>query len=189
MYIIEKYKEKEGHIFRVLVIQIQSPDQVLTDGEGSIHQALIAENLAQSTGLYFYRFAILENPQAFSKIGEVSKGDTISMRQKRGWLSPAHDFDSYLNKGVHADILATTEANPMYFVFYEFDVLKSFPKIDMMATFEKHHKRFGRSTKTSEQNTAFNKLGLSMIWYDLAFNEVLEMKFPSGKCYSDIDSR
>lgn len=44
-------------------------------------------------------------------------------------------------------MLKVNEQNPMYFVFYEFDVEASFPKIDEILVFEKHLKHFGCSTR------------------------------------------
>jgi len=192
MHVVEKYKEKDGNAYSVLVVRIVSPDQVLTGGSGSIHQALIAENVAESIGLYFYRFAKLKNPQAFSKIGEVSRKGGVIERKNRGWLAPKSYGDSYLKpstngepKMVYSDVLAATEVNPMYFVFYEFDIENSFPKIDEIAAFSKHIKHFGRTTRNREQANTFDKLGSNLIWHDGAFSEVLELKLPSGVHYSD----
>lgn len=192
MHVVEKYKEKNGCVYRVLVVRIDSPTHVLSISKDSIHQALIDENMAASVGLYFYRFTTLEDPKAFTKIGEVSREGGVIVRKHRGWLAPESYGDSYLKlsksgnqKAVYSDVQAVTEANPMYFVFYEFDVENSFPKIDEIAAFSKHISHFGRTTRNKEQANTFDKLGRNLVWYDGAFNEVLEMKLPSGRRYSD----
>ena len=193
MHIVEKYKEQSDRAYRVLVVRIISPAQVLSDGKGSIHKALIDEKMRNSVGLYFYRFAKLEEPKAFSKIGEVSRNGGVIVRKNRGWLAPSSYGDSYkgLSKGsnahkvVYSDVLSVTDVNPMYFVFYEFDVENSFPKIDEIAAFAKHVSHFGRSTRNKERAHTFVRLGCNLIWHDDAFFEVLEMKLPSGIRYAD----
>lgn len=190
MHIAEQYKELNGRSYRVLVVRINSPDQVLQGGEGSIHAALMSEGLASAVGLYFYRFRDLPEPKAFSKIGEVSRREGVIMRKERGWLKASTYGDSYLKpnkkgvlKAIYADIQAVTAANPMYFTFYEFDPFSSFPKIDEIAAFAKHQRRFGRTTRNKEQANTFDELGRNLIWYSDAFDEVFDMKLPSGLSY------
>lgn len=192
MHAVEKYKEINGHSYRVLVVRIDSPTQILSTSKDSIHQALVDENMAKSVGLYFYRFATLEDPKAFTKIGEVSREGGVIVRKHRGWLAPASYDDSYLKlsksgdqKALYSDVQAVTKTNPMYFVFYEFDVENSFPKIDEIAAFSKHVSHFGRTTRNNEHANTFDKIGSNLVWYAGAFNEVLEMKLPSGRKYVD----
>lgn len=190
MHITEQYKQFNGRGYRVLVAKIQSPDQVLKAGEASIHAALLEEGLAGAIGLYFYRFRDLREPQAFSKIGEVSRREGVIVRKQRGWLATNKYGDSYLKpstngvqKVIYSDVQAVTTANPMYFTFYEFDVANSFPKIDEIAAFAKHHQHFGRTTRNKEQANTFDELGRNLVWYDAAFDEVLALRMPSGALY------
>lgn len=157
MHIVEKYKKCNGRSYRVLVVKIVSHAQVLTSTSGSIHEALTSERLASSIGLYFYRFAKLRDPEAFTKIGEVSREGGVIVRKQRGWLAPNTYGDSYLKPGrngtskiIHSDLLSVTTEDPMYFVFYEFDVENSFPKIDEISAFSKHVAHFGRTTRNRD---------------------------------------
>jgi hypothetical protein len=192
MHVVETYKQSAGTAYRVLVARISSPNQVLQAGAGSIHHALESECLGNSVGLYFYRFHTLKAPEAFTKIGEVSRQGGVIVRKKRGWLAPQSYGDSYLKgsttgaqKGVHSDVLGVTDTDPMYFVFYQFDVENSFPKIDEMAAFAKHVQHFGRSTRNREPANTFSSLGRNLIWHPNAFEEVLKMQLPSGRTYSE----
>ncbi len=176
----------------MLVAKIVSQAQVLTSNSTSIHEALTTEGLAGSIGLYFYRFAKLKDPQAFTKIGEVSREGGVIVRKQRGWLAPNTYGDSYLKPGrngiskiIHSDLLSVTAEDPMYFVFYEFDVENSFPKIDEIAAFSKHVTHFGRTTRNREQANTFANLGRNLVWHDAAFEQVLQMKLPSGKSFEN----
>lgn len=71
-----------------MVVKVVDPAQVLASGPGSIHEALGDEGVGTSIGLYFYRFANLENRGAFTKIGEVSRSEGVRIRKHRGWLAP-----------------------------------------------------------------------------------------------------
>lgn len=191
-HIIETYKRVDDHQYRVLVVRITSPQQVLSAGSDSIHQALETEGLTESVGLYFYRFAELPDPQAFTKIGEVSREDGVIVRKQRGWLAPPSYGDSYLkpstagaSKVIHTDVLAASAATPLYFTYYEFDVESSFPKIDEIAAFQKHKAHFGRSTRNREAVNTFSRLGRNLVWYDQSFSEVLELRLPSGATYRE----
>jgi len=195
MHVIETYKRRSEAEFKVLVARIVSPTQVLQAGTNSIHSALTDEGLGDSVGLYFYRFANLEQWGAFTKIGEVSRAEGIIVRKQRGWLAPDTYGDSYLKastkgeqKQVYSDVMLTTENNPMYFVFYQFDVENSFPKIDEMAAFSKHGQHFGRSTRNREPTNTFSSLGRSLVWHEPAFKEVLELRLPSGRGYHEAFS-
>jgi hypothetical protein len=188
---VETYKIQDEVEYRVLVVRITSPLQVLGCGPGSIHEALRTEGLDTSVGLYFYRFQNLPTPQAFSKIGEVSREEGVIVRKQRGWLAPSTYGDSYLKssrsgirKVIHSDVLNVTEKNPMYFTFYEFDVEASFPKIDEILAFKKHLDYFGRSTRNKESVNTFSRLGRKLVWYEKSFSEVLNMSLPSGLTYS-----
>lgn len=191
-HIVETYKSADAHHYRVIVVRITSPQQVLTAGPGSIHESLVTEGLAESVGIYFYRFAELEEPQAFTKIGEVSREGGVIVRKQRGWLAPATYGDSYLKpstsgvrKGIHTDVLAASAVNPMYFTFYEFDVEEAFPKIDEIAAFQKHVSHFGRSTRNRETANTFSRLGRNLVWHENSFSEVLGLRLPSGTSYAD----
>ena len=191
-HVIQTYKTVGNRLYRVLVVRITSSQQLLKNGPDSIHKAIENEGLGASIGLYFYRFAELPAPQAFSKIGEVSREDGVIVRKRRGWLTPATYGDSYLKpsstgvrKAIYTDALATTPENPMYFTYYEFDVEASFPKIDEIAAFQMHIGHFGRSTRNREAANTFARLGRKLVWYEPAFNEVLELRFPSGESYEE----
>jgi hypothetical protein len=192
MHVVETYKRRGEAIFKVLVTKIVSPAQVLQAGTGSIHSVLTDEGLGNSIGIYFYRFANLERWGAFTKIGEVSRAEGVIVRKQRGWLAPNTYGDSYLKastkgerKQVHSDVMLTTKDDPMYFVFYQFDVENSFPKIDEMVAFAKHGQHFGRSTRNREQANTFSSLGRSLVWHEPAFNEVLDLRLPSGRGYHE----
>lgn len=190
MHVAEKYKELDGRGYKVLAVKMTSPDQVLQSAQGSIHASLAAEGLSHSIGIYFYRFEDLPKPEAFSKIGEVSRREGVLVRKQRGWLSTPKYGDSYLKpstsgelKTIYSDVKLISTSNPMYFVFYEFDVLRSFPKIDEIAAFAKHRSHFGRGTRNKEQPNTFEQLGSALVWHSSAFDEVLAMKLPSGLSY------
>ena len=190
-HVVETYTIKDDIEYRVLVVRITSPSQVLDCGPRSIHDALRAEGLDTSVGLYFYRFQNLPTPPAFSKIGEVSREGGVIVRKHRGWLAPNTYGDSYLKfsrdgvrKVIHSDVLDVNEQNPMYFIFYEFDVEASFPKIDEISAFKRHLDHFGRSTRNKESVNTFSRLGSKLVWYEKSFNEVLNMSLPSGLSYS-----
>ncbi|MGF1800145.1 hypothetical protein L4D11_05615 [Vibrio gigantis] len=186
MFKIETYKNK----CRVLVVKLTSPKQLLESGKHSIHQIIQEQSLSSAIGVYFYRFKNLDNPQAFSKIGEVSRSDGVAVRQSRGWLTPPSYGDSYkkLNnngekKVIYTDVEMISEENPMYFVFYELEVENAFPKIDEISNFAKHIEHFGRSTRNKENANTFSRLGSNLVWHKSAFNEVLNCKLPSQGPY------
>lgn len=183
-YQVETYTTKRGGKtqYKVLVVKITAPSQVLQDGEGSIHQCIIDAGLSSAVGLYFYRFKILDDT-GFSKIGEVSRREGLIMRKKRGWLSPESYSDTYKEKVIHQDIENASESNPMYFVFYEFDESKSFPKIDEIRAFHNHKTHFKKRTRNKEGSNSYIELGSELVWYPNAFEEVLNLKLPSGKDY------
>lgn len=191
-HVVETYKISNDIEYRVLVTRITCPSQILSCGPRSIHHALTTEGLAASVGIYFYRFQNLPTPPAFSKIGEVSREGGVIIRKHRGWLAPDTYGDSYLKpskkgvkKAIHSDVLNVHEKNPMYFIFYEFDVEASFPKIDEISAFKKHVNYFGRSTRNKEAVNTFARLGRKLAWYEKAFDEVLNMSLPSGLSYSE----
>ncbi|MCF5775524.1 hypothetical protein GIV40_00280 [Pseudomonas poae] len=192
MHAIENYKTVNASQYRVLVVRIVSPSQILESGPGSIHQLLIDEGLDKTVGLYFYRFQNLSYPAAFSKIGEVSREDGVIVRKKRGWLSPDSYGDSYLKRSskgerkiIYDDVNSVRDENPMYFTFYEFDIEASFPKIDEIAAFRKHLEHFGCSTRNREAVNTFSRLGSKLVWYEESFNEVLNLRLPSGISYEE----
>jgi hypothetical protein len=191
-HVIASYKTFDDRVFHVLVVKITSPQQVLSEGPDSIYWALESEGLAQSVGIYFYRYAKMPAPHAFTKIGEVSREDGVIVRKQRGWLAPPSYGDSYLKpsstgvqKVIHSDILRASVTNPMYFTYYEFDVEASFPKIDEIVAFQKHVAHFGRSTRNREAANTFSRLGRKLVWHEGAFNEVLELRLPSGITYAE----
>ena len=191
-HIIESYKIENDVEYRVLVVRITCPSQILGCGPRSIHDALTVEGLDSSIGIYFYRFQNLPTPPAFSKIGEVSREGGIIVRKRRGWLAPETYGDSYLKllkkgirKAIHIDVLNIHEQNPMYFIFYEFDIEASFPKIDEISAFKMHLDYFGCSTRNKETVNTFSRLGRKLVWYEKSFDEVLNMTLPSGLSYSD----
>jgi len=51
--VVETYTIKDGIEYRVLVVRITSPSQILDCGQESIHEALHKEGLGKSVGLYF----------------------------------------------------------------------------------------------------------------------------------------
>lgn len=191
MYVVETYKEFESCPCRVLVVQMTSPEQVLTSGENSIHGALEKTQLDRSIGLYFYRFKQLdEKSPAFSKMGVTSRLEGIGTRKKRGWIYKTGCSDSYRRpntagaaKGIYADVQEISIERPMYFVYYELDVEGAFPLLEEMVAFRKHEDHFKRSTRNSERVNTHPHLGRKIVWYENAFNEVLDMKLPSGKYY------
>lgn len=192
MHVVETYKRIGEAEFKVLVAKIVDPAQVLSDGPGSIHTALVAAGLGSTVGLYVYRFADLTQKGAFTKIGEVSREGGVIVRKQRGWLAPISYGDSYrkastknVSKQVLTDVMQVTADNPLYFVFYQFDVENAFPKIDELAAFAKHRQHFGRSTRNVESANTYSALGRNLVWHDQAFNEVLELKLPSGRSYQD----
>ncbi|MBL8424233.1 MAG: hypothetical protein JNK06_12185 [Candidatus Accumulibacter phosphatis] len=191
-HVIASYKTVDERVFRVLVVKITSPQQVLSGGQGSIHRALESEGLGQSVGIYFYRYAEMPAPHAFTKIGEVSREGGVIVRKQRGWLAPPSYGDSYLKpsstgaqKVIHSDVLRASVTNPMYFTYYEFDVEASFPKIDEIFAFQKHIAHFGRSTRNREAANTFSGLGKKLLWHDGAFNEVLGLRLPGGITYAE----
>ena len=189
---VEVYKTVNCNKYRVLVVRIVSPSQVLESGPGSIHQALKDEGLDKSVGLYYYRFQNLTSLAAFSKIGEVSREGGVILRKKRGWLSRPTYSDSYLKpssngnrKIIYDDVSAASLENPMYFIYYEFDAESAFPKIDEIAAFGKHLEHFGCSTRNREPVNTFSRLGRKLVWYENSFSEVLNLHFPSTMSYED----
>jgi hypothetical protein len=190
MHIAEKYKELDGRGYKVLVVKVTSPGQILESSQGSIHASLTEEALSNSIGIYFYRFKDLPRPEAFTKIGEVSRREGVIVRKQRGWLATPKYGDSYLKpntsgelKAIYSDVKLVSASNPMYFVFYELDVVRAFPKIDEIAAFAKHRIHFGRGTRNKEQPNTFDLLGSGLVWHSSAFDEVLAMKLPSGLPY------
>lgn len=190
MHITEQYKELDGCGYKVLAVKLISPDQVLGSAKDSMHASLAAEGLSSSVGIYFYRFRDMPKPEAFTKIGEVSRREGVIVRKQRGWLATPKYGDSYLKpstsgklKTIYSDVKLISMSNPMYFVFYEFDVLRAFPKIDEIAAFSKHRSHFGRGTRNKEQPNTFEQLGSALVWHSSAFDEVLAMKMPSGVPY------
>lgn len=188
-YHFEEYQTTAGgdSKYKVLVVKINSPDQVLTDTEGSIHQCLRDVGIESSIGLYFYRFKNLKN-RCFTKIGEVSNRKGIIERKKRGWLAPTSYSDTYKKgkgkgKMVFEDILAVSSSDPIYFIYYQFDIPKSFPKIDEIRAFHEHNKHFKKGTRNVEPANKFHELGSELVWYPSAFEEVLNLRFPSGTLY------
>lgn len=191
MHVAENYKELDGRGYKVLVVKATSPEQILKSGQGSIHTALVEDGLSSAIGIYFYRFEKLPKPEAFTKIGEVSRREGVTVRKQRGWLATPKYGDSYLKpstsgvlKTIYSDVKLISPSNPMYFVFYELDVLRAFPKIDEIAAFAKHRNHFGRGTRNKEQPNTFEQLGSALVWHSSAFDEVLAMKFPSGLLYA-----
>jgi hypothetical protein len=168
---------------KVFVYLITSPQEVLKKVNNPIVRALKIHGLSESIGIYFYRFKNLGNYIAFSKIGEVSRIEGIEKRFIRGWHGTITYGDTYLSKGIHNDIKLISKSNPMYFVFYEFDTLNSFPKIDEMAAFKKHLTHFERSTRNNERPNGNFQLGQNLVWHNTAFNEVLKLEFPDGVQY------
>lgn len=190
-YVVETYKEFEGRPYRVLVQRITSPDQVLTSGEGSLHVALHASGLSATVGIYFYRFAQLDDAApAFTKIGAASRSEGVGMRKTRGWLYATSASDSYrrknsagVEKGIYADVQMVSHQRPMYFVYYEFDEEAAFPEIDEIEAFRKHYDYFGWSTNNQERVNTHPRLGRKIVWHSGAFEDVLALKLPSGKPY------
>lgn len=192
MYIVENYKTQNNPTqeYRVLVVKLTSPDQVLTSENDSIHQIIKKVNLSESVGIYFYRFKNLDTAAAFSKIGEVSRKEGLIERKFRGWIAAPSYGDSYrkknkkgVEKGIFSDVKIISEENPMYFVFYELDVKSAFPKIDEIHAFSKHVEKFGYSTRNKESANTFSDLGSNLVWHSPAFDEVLALKLPSGASY------
>lgn len=191
MHVVEPYKEVESRFYRVVVVRMTSPEQVLASGEHSIHDVLEKTGLDSSIGLYFYRFEQLDKEwPAFSKIGVTSRLEGIGMRKKRGWIYKTSCSDSYrrpntagVDKGVYADVQKISVTRPMYFVYYELDVEGAFPLLEEMVAFRKHEEHFQRSTRNSERVNTHPRLGRKIVWYENAFNEVLDLKLPSGEYY------
>lgn len=168
---------------KVLVYLITDPQEILEKDNNRILNALCKHNLGSSVGLYFYRFKYLKDNCGFSKIGEVSGVLGIENRFKRGWHGTHTYGDTYLNKELHKDVIQVSPTNPMYFIFYEYDLLNSFPKIDELHAFSEHKKKFSLSTSTKERINLNFKLGLNLVWHKQTFHEVLNLKFPNGKHY------
>lgn len=184
-YIIEDFKsvDSTGESYRVLVVKLTSPLQILEEVDNSIHQIIEDNHLSNSVGLYFYRYKKLDET-GFTKIGEVSNSRGVIHRKRRGWLLAESNGDTYKRgKVIHTDILRVSESNPMYFVFYESAVENSFPKIDENYAFFRHKNQFHRSTRNEERVNSFHDLGSNLRWYPDAFNEVLNLKLPSGRNY------
>lgn len=185
-YQVETYTTKPGGKtqYKVLVVKITAPCQVLADGKESIHQCIKDAGLSKSVGLYFYRFKNLDDT-GFSKIGEVSRREGVITRKRRGWILAVSNSDTYKKKELRQDVENTSKTNPMYFVFYEFDVTKSFPKIDEILAFYNHKAHFKRTTRNKEGSNSYIELGSKLVWYPKAFDEVLNLKLPSGKGYPE----
>lgn len=169
--------------YKVFVYLITDPNEVLGKDENSIIGALGNHKLKHSIGVYFYRFKNLEDGCGFSKIGEVSGVSGIVNRFERGWHGTDKYGDSYLKKKLYEDVCQISPDNPMYFIFYEFDLLNSFPKIDETYAFYEHRKKLKCSTTNKERINSNYQLGLNLIWHKKAFHEVLDLKFPDGKHY------
>lgn len=186
MYIAKKYKANSGRSNdnqKVFVFLITSPQQVLNKTNNAILEALQKKGLANSLGIYFYRFKNLDTYNAFTKIGEVSRIEGIEKRFIRGWHGTISYGDTYLSKEIHNDVKMISTDNPMYFVFYEFDLLNSFPKIDEQIAFKKHSDSFNTSTRNLEKPHGNYRLGINLVWHDTAFDEVLNLNFPDGTPY------
>ncbi|MFT9820809.1 hypothetical protein [Lysinibacillus sp. NPDC056185] len=186
MYIAKKYKANSGRSNanqKVFVFLMTSPQQVLNKTNNEILEALQEKELANSLGIYFYRFKNLNTYNAFTKIGEVSRIEGIEKRFIRGWHGTTSYGDTYLSKKIHNDVNMISTDNPMYFVFYEFDLLNSFPKIDEQIAFKKHLDSFNTSTRNFEKPHGNYQLGINLVWHDTAFDEVLNLNFPDGTPY------
>lgn len=186
MHISKKYtanNDRANNNQKVFVYLITSYEQIIDKVNNPILQALEQHELSQSIGLYFYRFKHLHHYNAFSKIGEVSRIEGIQERFKRGWHGTESYSDTYLTKNIHHDVKLITETNPMYFVFYQFDLLNSYPKIDELIAFKKHQDYFNVGTRTIERPNGNYQLGQNLAWHSLAFEEVLQLKFPDGSSY------
>jgi len=185
IYRIEAFKKNRttGEDFRVLVVKITSPNQVLTEiGENTIYRIIREHGFSSSIGTYFYRFEKIDHT-GFTKIGEVSNSQGLILRKRRGWVLADSNRDTYKGKIIHQDLLDVSITNPMYFVFYESEIANSFPKIDEIHAFACHKNEFSVSTRNSERNNTFHELGRNLRWYPNAFSEVLNLKFPSGVDY------
>ncbi|WP_393964648.1 hypothetical protein [Exiguobacterium sp. S22-S28] len=172
--------EKE---YKVFVYLITDPNEILERDENPITKALKEHKLNRSIGIYFYRFKDLEDGCGFSKIGEVSSKSGVVNRFTRGWHGTHKYGDTYLNKELFKDVQRISPENPMYFIFYEFDLLNSFPKIDEICAFYEHRKKLKCSTTNKERINSNHKLGSNLVWYKKAFHEVFDLKFPNGKPY------
>ncbi|MYM92669.1 hypothetical protein [Duganella vulcania] len=196
MYVLDTYKRFDGRPYRVLVLRMTSPDQVLASGQGSLHQVLADTGLDSTVGLYFYRFERLDDAApAFTKIGVTSRVDGIGMRKKRGWIYAPSAADSYrkpttagADKGVYVDVQKVSAQQPMYFVYYELSVEGAFPQLEEMVAFYKHDQHFGRSTNNVERVNTHPTLGRKIVWYDPAFEDVLRLVLPSGQPYPGMPS-
>lgn len=186
MYIAKKYSSNCGRSDgnqKVFVYLITSPQQVLNKYNNPILEALGECGILNSIGIYFYRFKNLNTYNAFTKIGEVSRIEGIEKRFSRGWHGTETYSDTYLSKNIHNDIKLISNSNPMYFVFYEFDTLNSYPKIDEQIAFKKHFDHFNTSTRNYEKPNGNFELGKNLVWHSSAFEDVLNMKFPNGSPY------
>lgn len=175
---------------KVLAVRLEASAQVMARGAGSIHDILQDEGLSAAVGLYFYRFEDLGEPRAFTKIGEVSRREGVSLRKGRGWLQSPTCADSYrprsetgLVKEIYRDIQSISAQRPMYFVFYQLPVRQAFPKIDEIRAFAEHRRVFGVSTRNQERTNTFDDLGANLVWHPTAFDEVNRMIFPDGSAY------
>lgn len=185
-HIVKKYRphnHRANNNQKIFVYLITSYQEVIDKTNNPILEALEQHRLSQAIGLYFYRFKNLSNYNAFSKIGEVSRIEGIQERFKRGWHGTDTYGDTYLTKNIHNDVKLISENNPMYFVFYQFDLLNSYPKIDELIAFKKHLDHFHVGTRNNERPNGNYQLGQNLAWHSLAFEEVLNLKFPDGTSY------
>ena len=177
-YIVKEYVPS-SKIFngtkKVFIASITSPEIILCKNNNALISSLIDAGLGNAIGLYFYRFKFIDNYNSFSKIGEVTSMNGISNRLKRGWHGTVAYSDTYLNRKLHDDVLEITPSNPMFFVFYEFDLFTSFPKIDEIYAFKKHDNHFKCCTRNAERINANYQLGKDLIFHEPAFNEVLTL--------------
>jgi len=185
-YEVKTYHPSSHQTFvcRVFVASISHWDHVSKNGESSLHAALAATDLDPAIGLYFYRYKDLSIASAFTKIGEVSGEGGIAQRKKRGWLGTTTYSDTYLDKILESDVRAVTPANPMYFIFYEYSVEDSFPKIDELHAFEQHRAHFGCLPRNKEAPNRMPLLGRTLVFHSSAFDEVNNLRYPTGELYT-----
>ena len=192
-YLAKTYNASSGRgsgSEKVLCVTLTSHEDVLQKDNNPVLAAIKDSGLNKSIGLYFYRF---KSPHSsFIKIGESTRKDGIEMRFKRGWHYSHTCNDTYLKKKrdgryesseFYDEIMKIRIDNPAYFVFYEYAILNSFPKIDELYAYHCHKRLFKTDTLSPERMNGNSMLGRKLIWHKKAFSEVARCRFPCGQQY------
>ena len=192
-YVAKMYEADSGRGTgqeKVISCFLTSQEDILQEDNNFVLNALSAEGLSSSIGVYFYRFKNDRSP--FVKIGECTRKDGLAVRFRRGWHGTRNYSDSYLGRmkdGNEVDSVLLKQVrkisieNPAYFVFYQHKTSQSHPKIDEVYAYRMHKRFYKAGTLSPERMNGNPLLARNLIWHKKAFSEVFRCKFPDGGEY------